>query len=106
MCSQSEKNSYAIYYALDDFDKIGSGDFFTLIRYTAKDGYNYVWNIRTQVLNEALGAISGSSQCMTNDCLVLNTGAKLDALKFNNGPNIEWIDHPNNQMPQYELKQN
>lgn len=101
-------NPYLIYYTTGDFNKIGNGDFFTLVRYTAKDGYSYVWDMRTHISDNSVGSLSGSSQCMTNDCLAVNTGAKLNVLKFNNGPKIEWNDlsYKNFQVPPYELKQN
>jgi hypothetical protein len=32
----------------------------------------------------------GAPQCMTNDCVAVNTGGKLEKLYFWKGPNIEW----------------
>ena len=93
--SPTEANTYLLQYDLKDYDRIGKGDFFTFMRYTAQDGYTYVWTMRTWIeeggFNDSLNLYwFGRPQCMTNDCLVINTGAKLESLKFQGGPTIEW----------------
>ncbi len=94
--SPTAANTYLVQYPSDDFDRIGAGGFFTFMRYTAADGYTYIWTMRTW-LKEG-GALSdsfknewlGAPQCMTNDCLAIDTGAKLESLKFQNGPTVTW----------------
>ncbi len=84
--------------AYRDYKLIGGGEYFTYIRYTATDGYSRVWAMRTWL--EPYAAfnpsstpgyrINGAPQCMTNDCVAIDTGAKLEKLYFWNSPNIEW----------------
>lgn len=85
---------YIQQYSINDFGKIGSGEFFTLMRYTDKSsGYTYVWAMRTW-LEKGTGPYNyecfGAQQCMTNDCSVTNDGDSLKSLKFKNGATIAW----------------
>ena len=84
--------------AYRDYKLVGGGEYFTYIRYTSADGYSSIWAMRTWL--DAYGALSsnstpgyrmyGAPQCMTNDCVAVNTGGKLEKLYFWKGPNIEW----------------
>lgn len=84
--------------AYRDYKLIGGGEYFTYIRYTAADGYSWVWAMRTWLEPyTAFSAaatpgyrINGAPQCMTNDCVAIDTGSKLEKLDFWKGPNIEW----------------
>ncbi len=85
---------YILQYSINDFGKIGSGEFFTLVRYTNNStGYTYVWAMRTW-LEKGTDPYDyeyfGAQQCMTNDCSVTNDGDSLKSLKFKNGATIAW----------------
>lgn len=88
-------NKYVLTYAVGDFDKIGSGDFFTLMRYTATDGFSYVGAVRTWLDKDWVKA---ATQCMTNDCIAKSHVGTLGELKFKNGPaSVYWGTWKNNQ---------
>ncbi|MBP9769257.1 MAG: hypothetical protein KBD32_06765 [Burkholderiales bacterium] len=87
----SPDGSYLVDYYGADYFRINSGEYFTFMRYT--DGANsYVWAMRTW-LEKGMYSLTlhATPQCMTNDCLAIDTGATLDKVKFGNvGPRIEW----------------
>lgn len=81
-----------------DWKLVGSGEYFTYIRYTGTDGYSTIWAMRTWL--EPHGDLSpspvpnyrlySSPQCMTNDCVTVNNGNRLEKLTFKQGSSIEW----------------
>ena len=83
--------TYRVSYHGADWFLIGGGEYFTYMRYTAKNGYSYVWATRTWLDKEIYGIkLLGAEQCMTNDCYINNNTPKMDRIGFKNGPKIEW----------------
>lgn len=89
-------NRYAVKYAVDDYDKIGGGEFFTFMRFTDSLGFSYVGAIRTWIhkFSPWNPADIATLQCMTNDCLTFyRDNNRLGYLKYNNGPTeVYWDD--------------
>ena len=76
-------------------------DNFVILRYT-KGLYSYVSVMRNRMSSKSGSAVTdyhlyldGSPQCLTNDCTISETGAKLDQLKFTDGTSIEWTKTTN-----------
>lgn len=89
--ARANATKYDVTYHGADWFLIKDGEFFTYMRYTAQDGYSYVWAMRTWLGKEMYGIeLFGTPQCMSNDCYIKNTGQKMDLIGFNKGPNIEW----------------
>lgn len=85
-------HGYRLTYPQDDFSKIGSGVFFTFMRFTYTDGFNYVFAVRTWLKDSTFGRkINAATQCMTNDCTIERSIGTLGRLKFKNGPSeVYW----------------
>lgn len=98
------------YYAYYDLDVIGTSAFFTYMRYTANDGYSYVWAMRTWIAASdpavAGRPIYAAPECMTNDCQVINTGEKLDKLQFgiDDAMNFTWNHEGSLEHKTYTLQ--
>lgn len=84
-------NSFLVNYEL----KANSNDLFTIMRYTKGD-YTYAWVMRTWTAIDNSSywnkffIIHATPQCLTNDCSVINTNAKLEKIKYIDGTSIEW----------------
>jgi len=81
-------NGYRLSYPQSDFSKIGSSVFFTFMRFTYTDGFNYVFAVRTWLTEYMGGAVvmNAATQCMTNDCTIKRSVGTLGRFKFQNGP--------------------
>ncbi len=84
--------AFGVSYYGADYWQIGSGEFFSFMRYVNNDGNSYVWAIRSKIAkSDTRLQLWLTPQCVTNDCKAVNTGQKLDELQFNNGPKIDWV---------------
>lgn len=99
--------NYNIKYDGADYWQIANGEFYSFMRYQMTDGYTRVWVMRSKIDRvrtsqwcnsfptvaylESL-KLSVTPQCMTNDCVSVDTGKKLDKLVFKSDKpiNIEW----------------
>jgi hypothetical protein len=91
-------NKYVLTYAKDDFNKIGSGDFFTFMRFTDTNGFSYLFAVRTWLGTGNTHWVRAATQCMTNDCISKSHVGTLGELKFQNGPaSVYWGNWTNNQ---------
>jgi hypothetical protein len=99
--------NYNIKYDGADYWQIANGEFYSFMRYQMADGYTRVWAMRSKIDRvrtdtwcntfptlaylESL-KLSVTPQCMTNDCVSVDTGKKLDKLVFKDDKpiNIEW----------------
>lgn len=88
----SNDTAFGVSYYGADYWQIGSGEFFSFMRYVNSDGISYVWVIRSEIKkSDNRLQLWLTPQCVTNDCTAINTGQKLDELQFNNGPKIDWV---------------
>lgn len=99
--------TYRVSYHGADWFLIGGGEYFTYMRYTAENGYSYVWATRTWLDKEVHGIrLLGAEQCMTNDCYIKNTGQKMDLIGFKNGSKIEWQFTDKSGNTDYRINRN
>ncbi|AUR52822.1 hypothetical protein [Aquella oligotrophica] len=84
--------AFGITYYGADYWQIGSGEFFSFMRYVNSDGTSYVWAIRSKIdkADKRL-QLWLTPQCITNDCKAIDTGAKMDELQFSSGPKVNWV---------------
>lgn len=93
---------YKVSYRGADYWQIGSGEFFSFMRFIPDNADAKVWVIRTKIVKSGNEfSLNATPQCVTNDCEAVNTGAKLDELKFI-GSKIDWI-RSNNSSEIYSL---
>lgn len=86
-------NQYKL-FCPDDFSKIRSDEFYTFMRFTYSDGFNYVFAVKTWLTKSEWTNSpnqAAASQCITNDCTIKRRVGTLGQFKFQNGPTeVHW----------------